>query len=81
MRVKSMAAVYHIDSAHRPDTTMADDPDKLKGPGGLTMREIFEQVQKSQRRDRAADKTRNALTQKQNRWQRFVHYVWDKKKG
>jgi len=27
------------------------DPDKLKGPGGLTLRQIHEQVQKSVERD------------------------------
>ena len=58
-----------------------DDPDKLKGPGGLTLRQIHDQVRKSVERDREAAKTRNALAQKQNRWQRFVRYVWDKKKG
>jgi hypothetical protein len=56
-----------------------DDPDKLKGPGGLTLRQIHEQVRKSVERDGAAAKTRNALAQKHNRWQRFVRYVWDKK--
>jgi hypothetical protein len=30
------------------------DPDKLKGPGGLTLREIHEQVQKSAARDRVS---------------------------
>lgn len=60
----------------------ADDPDKLKGPGGLTMRQILLQTQKSVARDReAALKTRNALLQKNGRWQRFVRYVWDKKRG
>ncbi len=56
-----------------------NDPDKLKGPGGLTLRQIHEQVQKSVTRDREALK--NALAQKPNRWQRFVRYVWDKKRG
>ena len=66
-----------------PVTTMSDDdPDKLKGPGGLTMRQILEQTQRSVARDReAALKTRNALLQKNGRWQRFVRYVWDKKRG
>ena len=81
MRVKSRPAVYHRNIAHRPEAAVAEDPDKLKGPGGLTMRQIFEQVQKARSRDRDATRTRNALAQKQNRWQRFVHYVWDKKKG
>ena len=43
------------------------------------MRQIHEQVKLSTQRDREARKTRNALLQKQNRWQRFVRYVWDRK--
>jgi len=59
-----------------------NDPDKLKGRGGLTLRQIHEQVRKSAARDREAElKTRNALAQKPSRWQRFVRYVWDKKRG
>jgi hypothetical protein len=59
-----------------------DDPDKLKGPGGLAMRRIHEQVKKSVERDREAQlKTRNALVQRASRWQRFVRYVWDKNRG
>ncbi len=57
------------------------DPDKLKGPGGLTMRELHELVKKSHARDQLAGKQHNKLAQPQNRWQRFVRYVWDKKKG
>jgi len=58
-----------------------DDPDKLKGPGGLSLRKAHEQVKRSMERDReAAIKTRNALAQKANRWQRFVRYVWDKRR-
>jgi len=53
-----------------------DDPDKLKGPGGMTMRQIHEQVKKSVARDRDAQKVRNPLTQPQSRWQRVVRYVW-----
>ena len=52
------------------------DPDKLKGPGGLTMRQVHEQVRKSVERDREAQKMKNPLAQKTNRWQRFVRYVW-----
>jgi len=48
----------------------------MKGPGGLTMRQIHEQVKKSVERDRAAQKVHNPLAQPQNRWQRFVRYVW-----
>lgn len=52
------------------------DPDKLKGPGGLTLRQIHEQVQKSVARDRQAQKMKNPLAQKPSRWQRVVRYVW-----
>jgi hypothetical protein len=58
-----------------------DDPDKLKGPGGLTLRQVHEQVRKSVERDREAQKMRNPLAQKASRWQRFVRYVWDRKRG
>jgi hypothetical protein len=57
-----------------------NDPDKRKGPGGLTLRQIHEQVQKSVERDKRtsgdAHKMRNELAQKPNRWRRFAHYVW-----
>jgi hypothetical protein len=57
------------------------DPDKLKGPGGLTLRQVHEQVRKSVERDRDAQKMRNPLAQKSSRWQRFMRYVWDRKRG
>jgi hypothetical protein len=57
------------------------DPDQLKGPGGLTLRQIHEQTKKSVARDRAYAKTQNALAAKENRWQRFVRFVWDKNRG
>jgi hypothetical protein len=57
------------------------DPDKLKGPGGMTMRQVHKLVKQSAARDRAAGKVSNKLTPKPNRWQRFVRYVWDKKRG
>jgi hypothetical protein len=63
-----------------PEKPQVPAPDAIKGPGGLTLRQIYEQVQRSRARDREAAKTRNALAQKQARWQRFMHYVWDKKK-
>jgi hypothetical protein len=61
---------------------MADkpDPDRIKGPGGLNMRELHELVKKGRARDQAAGKPHNKLTQ-QNRWQRMVRYVWDKNRG
>jgi hypothetical protein len=58
-----------------------NDPDKLKGPGGLTLRQIHERVKESVTRDREAQKMKNQLAQKPNRWQRFVRYVWDRKRG
>jgi hypothetical protein len=62
---------------------MADkpDPDKLKAPGGMTMRQLHELVKHSAERDRAAGKVHNKLAQKSSRWQRFARYVWDKKRG
>lgn len=44
------------------------------------MRELHEKVKQSHLRDQAS-KARNPLAQPQNRWQRFVRYVWDRKKG
>ena len=58
------------------------DPNKLKGPGGLTLRQIHEQVKLSTARDRLASMRKESVqTVNLNRWQRFVRYVWDKSKG
>jgi hypothetical protein len=78
-----MLLEFSIGDYRNPLNHMAEnDPDKLKGPGGLTLRQIHEQVRKSAARDREAGlKTKNALAQKSNRWQRFVRYVWDRKRG
>jgi hypothetical protein len=51
-----------------------DDPDKLKGPGGLTLRQVHEQVQKSVARDREA-RSNQPPVQKQNLWQRLLGYL------
>jgi len=53
-----------------------DDPDELKGPGGLTLRQVHEQVRKSVERDREAQKMRNELAQKPSIWRRFARYAW-----
>ena len=70
---------------------MAKNPDKDKlkgpstelrtGPGGMTMRELHKLVKKSHARDQVSGKQHNKLAQPQNRWQRFVRYVWDKNRG
>ncbi|MGF6933666.1 hypothetical protein OKW41_002805 [Paraburkholderia sp. UCT70] len=52
------------------------DSDELKGPGGLTLRQIHEQVQKSVERDREEQAKRNNTAAQQSRWQRWVRYVW-----
>ena len=57
------------------------DPDKIKGPGGLTLRQAHQLVKQSALRDQQAARMANQLTQNQSRWQRFVRYVWDRKKG
>lgn len=58
-----------------------DDPDKLKGPGGLTLRRIHQQVKRSVERDRQAPRMQNELAQPQSRWQRLARYVWGRKRG
>jgi len=68
-----------IKSVHQEQAILMTDnpdPDKLKGPGGLTLRQIHEQVQKSVERDRDAQATRNAVAPPKSRWQRWVRYVW-----
>jgi hypothetical protein len=59
-----------------PDGDPATDPDELKGPGGMSLRQIHEQVQKSAQRDREAQTARRAPAPPQSRWQRWVRYVW-----
>ena len=58
-----------------PDRDAASDPDKLKGPGGMTLRQIHEQVQSSVQRDREAQAVHKSPAPK-SRWQRWVRYVW-----
>jgi len=73
---------FSIGIVANPLIGMAEnDPDEMKGPGGLTLRQIHEQVRKSAARDRESQKMRNPLAQQQSRWQRFVRYVWDRKRG
>lgn len=57
------------------------DPDKIKGPGGLTIRQVHAQIKQSISRDQQAAKMTNTLAGKQSRWQRFVRFVWDKRRG
>ncbi|MFN9488811.1 MAG: hypothetical protein ACK59Y_03400 [Betaproteobacteria bacterium] len=54
-------------------------PEQIQGPGGLNMRELHALVKQSHARDQAG-RAGNALKQPQNRWQRLVRYVWDKKR-
>ena len=53
-----------------------DDPDSLKGPGGLTLRQVHEQVRRSVERDRQALEAGAAPAPNQSRWRRFIRYVW-----
>lgn len=57
-----------------------NDPDKLKAPGGLTLRQIHDQIRRSAERDRDSQKATNRLVHRPSRWQRFVRYVWDKRR-
>ncbi len=62
---------------------MAVKPDsgKAKSRDGRAAREAHDRAKKSRLRPQTAGKAHNKLAQRQNRWQRFVRYVWDKKKG
>lgn len=62
----------------KPDPEKTN-PEKIKGPGGLNMRELHELVKQSHARDQSA-RVPNALKQPQSRWQRLARYVWDKKR-
>ena len=55
-----------------PNLDPDSDPDKLKGPGGMTLRQIHEQVQKSVERDREAQAAHRSSAPPQGRWQRWV---------
>lgn len=65
--------------SEKPDSEKTD-PEKIKGPGGLNMRELHELVKQSHARDQAG-RAPNTLKQPQSRWQRLARYVWDKKRG
>ena len=54
------------------------DPDKLKGPGGLTLRQIHDQVKLSTARDQQ-DHTLNKSAQSVGAWQRLVRYFRNKR--
>ena len=55
-------------------------PKNTRSPRGLTLRESNERATKNRRRE-AARKLHSKLAQPQDRWQRSVRYVWDKKRG
>ena len=61
--------------------TQDRDDDQARGPGGLTFRELHEQVKKSAQRDRERANAASKLAHGPSRWQRFVRYVWDKNRG
>jgi hypothetical protein len=65
-----------IPMTDHPDPDPEADPDKLKGPGGMTLRQIHEQVQKSVQRDREAYAAHHPPAPPQSRWQRWVRFVW-----
>jgi hypothetical protein len=54
------------------------DPDKLKGPGGLTLRQIHEQVKASTTREDAG-RTRANSSPAAVWWRRFMRSILDKK--
>lgn len=68
--------VIPMTDIHDSDPDTDTDPDKLKGPGGMSLRQIHAQVQKSVERDREARASHDAQTLPRSRWQRWVRYVW-----
>jgi hypothetical protein len=83
-RRMAMANKTDPDKMKGPSTVRSEpveDRTLRTGPGGMNMRQLHELVKKSHARDQAAGKQHNKLAQPQNRWQRLVRYVWDKKKG
>jgi hypothetical protein len=81
----NVVGVYHAGFARLSRDMSENDPDKLKGPGGLTLRQIHEQVRNSVARDEEAAKIRNADAQTPTRWQRALsflsRYMRDRKRG
>ncbi len=63
-----------------PDKPGKPEADTLRGPGGLTLREIHAQVKLSTARDQA-DSTQHESRQAISRWQQFTRCVWGKNKG
>jgi hypothetical protein len=76
IKIRSTHLESTIPMTDHPDPDPDADPDKLKGPGGMTLRQIHEQVQKSVQRDRAELAAHHASAPPQGRWQRWVRYVW-----
>lgn len=61
--------------------TKKTDSDLHEGSGGLTISQLHELVKQGVARNSPMHKPLNQLTLKQNRWQRFVRYTWDKRRG
>ena len=53
-------------------------PNRSKAAVPLALFPAREQVRLARLRARQAARTRNKLAQKESRWVRFAHYVWDK---
>ena len=70
-------------AVYEPGTAMADkrDPRGLKSSRGMTPGELQPSARERTARNRVAARQHNKLAQPQNRWQRFVRYAWDKKRG
>jgi hypothetical protein len=62
-----------------PDNPGKPEADTLRGPGGLTLREIHAQVKLSTPRDQA-DSTQHEPRQAVSRWRQATRWVWSKNK-
>ncbi|HEU4855597.1 MAG TPA: hypothetical protein VFS89_10020 [Nitrosospira sp.] len=61
------------------DKPAKPEADTLRGPGGLTLREIHAQVKLSTARDQA-DSTQHEPRQAVSRWRQVTRWVWGKNK-
>jgi len=78
---KSSPHAYHV--CIREESSMPKHivPDKIETPVEFSIHQLHELVRQGMQRKRQMQQPLNQLTLKQNRWQRFVRYTWDKRQG
>jgi hypothetical protein len=72
IKIKSPNQEQATSMTDNPQPDPDSDPDKLTGPGGMTLRQIHQQVQKSVERDREEQAAHKSSAPPQSLWQRWV---------